>query len=536
MAKLTIQNKPTHLIKQYREAGHFNDDTLYQLLADRAADMPDKPALVTDTGQQLTYAEWNDRVLRLAGALRAMGVEKGDIVGVQLPNIPEFFISFLAISSLGAVMQTMHMPYRAAELRFLLTHSGAKCFIGTSGTVEYSPVKEAVQLQNETETLTHIITVGSTVDGTEPFDELLLLTHEPATNLPSLVGDDAFILLYTSGTTGNPKGVPIKYNWFMNNARIAVDDWQFVADDVVLSAASYTHLYGLWTIILTLYVGATNALMKPFTPPGLVEAINTLKPTGLFAVPAHIAALINTGLWDTLDTSTIRFICQAGIIVPTHIAQAIDDKLENGCVIQMFGMSELQAGSYTRITDPAHIRVSTSGTPPAGMELKIVDDQGQELSPNEEGRLLFRGNAVFTGYLNNEAATKEIFDDDAWFETGDTATLTESGHLKITGRIKDIINRGGIKYHPKEVEDLVIQMAGVLNAAVVPYPDDVLGERACIFIEKAADTPLALSDITDALKKARIAKFKWPERLEFVDAMPLTPTRKIIRGELARLL
>jgi len=530
---LSIKSKPENLVRQYRAAGHWNDDTLYQLLAARAAEVPDKPAIMFETGQ-LSYAEWHDRVLRFAGALRELGVEKGDVVAVQLPNSPEFLNAFLACTALGAVMQTMHMPYRDAELRFLLAHSEAKCFIGLADNQDQSSVGEAVRLQSEIDTLTHVIAVGDSVEGALGFASLA--QHERVGDLPTLNGDDAFILIYTSGTTGNPKGVPIKYAWFMNNARIAVDDWEFVHDDVILSVAPYTHLYGLWTIIMALYVGGTNALMPLFTPPGLIEAVDRFKPTGMFAVPAHIAALINLGLWDKLDAAGLRFIVQAGIIVPTHIAGAIEDKLENGCVIQLFGMSELQAGSYTQPSFSREVRIGTSGRPPDGMELKIADSDGEALPPGEEGRLLFRGIAVFTGYLNNEAATLEALDDEGWFESGDTAKLNDEGYLIITGRIKDLINRGGIKYHPKEVEDLVVRMDGVVNAAVIPYPDEVLGERACIFIEAADGATITLETISAGLDKAGIAKFKLPERLEFVDAMPLTPTRKIIRGELKDLL
>ena len=170
------------------------------------------------------------------------------------------------------------------------------------------------------------------------------------------------------------------------------------------------------------------------------------------------------------------------------------------------------------------------------MELKIVDDDGHDVPAGAEGQLLLRGIAVFTGYLNNAAATRLAFTHDGWFITGDTARLTPGGHLKITGRFKDIINRGGIKYHPMEVEDVVSQRDGVEMCAVIAYPDAVLGERACIFIQKRADAHITLEDITAALATAGLAKYKWPERLEFVDEIPLTPTRKIIRSELAKLL
>ena len=170
------------------------------------------------------------------------------------------------------------------------------------------------------------------------------------------------------------------------------------------------------------------------------------------------------------------------------------------------------------------------------MELRIVDDDNHERPPGEEGHLQFRGIAVFTGYLDNPGATREAFTDDGWFRTGDTALLTVQGRLRITGRAKELVNRGGVKYHPADVEDIVNQLPAVQSSAVVSYPDEVLGERACVFIELAPGASVTLGEVTAALERAGLAKFKWPERLELVDAMPLTPTRKVIRGRRQALL
>jgi len=513
----------------YRTLGYSNDDTLFALLEVCAQHWPDKPAIVWGE-QSMTFAQWHDRSLRLASALRRLGVEKTDRVAVQLPNTPQFLIAFLAIAACGAVTQTIHMPYREAELRPLLSHSGAKCVICVADHNGYSPAVECVKLCAELPDLAHAISVGKKPPGALAFEELV--AAEPAQHLPPLDGGDQFLLLYTSGTTGNPKGVPVRYYQFMSNARIAVQDWGLRHEDVILSAAPFTHLYGLWTIILTLYQGATNALLAVFTPPALIETIGALRPNGIFAVPAHIAALLQLGLWDSLDPSGIRFICQAGSIVPQRIAEAIDDKLAEGTVLQLFGMSELQAGAYTRPGDSRATRVGTSGACPDGMELQVVDDDDAPVAQGEEGHLLIRGIAVFSGYWNNETATAEAFTENGWFRTGDTARLDAEGKLIITGRSKEVINRGGIKYHPAEVEQVVDRLPEVTASAIVPYSDEVLGERACIFVEPVPGAQVTLNDIANALQDAGLAKFKWPERLELVDAMPLTPTRKIIRGRL----
>jgi cyclohexanecarboxylate-CoA ligase len=189
-------------------------------------------------------------------------------------------------------------------------------------------------------------------------------------------------------------------------------------------------------------------------------------------------------------------------------------------------MTELQAGSFSRPRDPADVRHGSAGAATPGTELRVVDE-----------RLQVRGLSLFKEYLKNPAATREAFTPDGWFETGDTAELSGGGHLRFTGRVKEIINRGGVKYSPLDVEAIIDRMPGVARSAIVPYPDAVLGERACVFVQPAPGAPAAtLEAIMRELDRAGVAKFKWPERLERVEAMPLTPTQKVMRGRLRELL
>src|SRR4051812_8562113 len=197
-----------------------------------------------------------------------------------------------------------------------------------------------------------------------------------------------------------------------------------------------------------------------------------------------------------------------------------------GKTIQLWGMTELQAGSFSRPRDPADIRHGTAGAATPGTELRVVDE-----------RLQVRGVSLFSGYFRNETATAEAFTPDGWFETGDTAQLSAGGHLRFTGRVKEIINRGGVKYSPLDIEAIIDRMPGVARAAIVPYPDVVLGERACVFVQPAPGAPPAtLEAIMRELDRAGVAKFKWPERVERIDVMPLTPTQKVMRGRLRELL
>jgi non-ribosomal peptide synthetase component E (peptide arylation enzyme) len=250
--------------------------------------------------------------------------------------------------------------------------------------------------------------------------------------------------------------------------------------------------------------------------------------------------MLDAGLLDKGDLSSVKFVCLSGSAVPPALAAEVEAKLQAqgaGKTIQLWGMSELQAGSYCRPRDPAEVRHRSAGAASPGTELRVVDDADAALPAGREGRLQVRGASVFAGYLDNPKATAQAFTRDGWFETGDTAMLAPGGYLQLTGRVKEIINRGGVKYSPVDIEAILERLPGVACAAVVPYPDAVLGEKACVFIQPAPGAaPLALANLTRALDAAGIAKFKWPERMQTIAAMPRTPTQKIMRGRLKELL
>jgi acyl-CoA synthetase (AMP-forming)/AMP-acid ligase II len=449
------------------------------------------------------------------------------VVAVQLPNIPEFLAAYAALCALGAVMQTTHMPYQRAELKALLGHSRATAFIGLERFKEGQPVAQVRGLMGELPALKQVFAVG---------DLPSAALDAPAACSP----DDRFLLLYTSGTTDNPKGVPLAYRGFLENARASVPEFEVGPEDVLLSAAPLTHLYGLFVYHLALQSGAAMSLLPAFTPPDLSATIAGHRATGVFAGPAHFKPMLDAGLLDKGDLASVKFVCLSGSAVPPALAAEVEAKLQaqgKGRTLQLWGMSELQAGAYCRPRDSAEVRHGSAGAASPGTELRVVDDADQPLPAGREGRLQVRGASVFAGYLDNPSATAEAFARDGWFDTGDTALLTSAGHLQLTGRVKEIINRGGVKYSPIDVEAVLDRVPGVARSAVVPWPDAVLGERACVFIQPApgAAAP-SLADLTGALAAAGIARFKWPERLETIAAMPITPTQKIMRGRLRGLL
>ena len=508
----------------------MKEQTLWSLVERRAADAPQAAALLSG-GLRVSNAEFRERAARVAGGLRSLGIGRGDVVAVQLPNIPEYLATYAAACALGAVMQTIHMPYRRAELKALLGHGRAKAFVCLSKFKDEQPAAEARSLMNVLPSLQHVLALGedsfSSVSNSKILEKIQVTT-----------ADDRFLLLYTSGTTDNPKGVPLAYKGFLANARASVAELEVGASDVLLSAAPLTHLYGLFVYHLALQAGAAMSLLPAFTPPDLAATIEKHRATGVFAGPAHFKPMLDAGLLDRHDLSSVKFVCLSGSAVPPALAAAVEAKLAGrGKTIQLWGMSELQAGSYSRPRDPAEVRHASAGAASPGTELRVVDDAGTVLPANTEGRLQVRGVSVFEGYLDNAAATAQAFTGDGWFETGDVARLTEGGHLQLTGRVKEIINRGGVKYSPIDIEAVLDRVAGVARSAVVPYPDAALGEKACVFVQPAPGAaPPVLDLLTRALDAAGIAKFKWPERMETIDVMPLTPTQKIMRGRLKELL
>ena len=486
--------------------------TLWQLVERRARDAADGTAVFFESSH-LTNRAFRDRALRLAGGLAGLGVGRGDVVAVQLPNIPEYLLSYAAVCALGGMLQPVHMPYRRAELTTLLGHSGAKVFIGLSRLKDERPAG-----------LKNAVCLGEPVEGSVSF--AALAASDPARPHEGSP-DERFLLLYTSGTTDDPKGVPHAQRGFLANAQVSLPELEVTKDEIILSAAPLTHLYGLFAYHLSLCSGAAMSLLPAFTPEGLAVQIQNHKASCVFAGPAHFKPLLDTGLLEKHDFSSMRFACLSGSPVPPELAAAVEAKLKGkGRTIQLWGMTELQAGSFSRPGDPADVRHGTAGAATPGTELRVVDE-----------RLQVRGQSLFKEYLNNPAATREAFTRDGWFETGDTAELSAGGHLRFTGRVKEIINRGGVKYSPVDVEALIDRMPGVARSAIVPYPDALLGERACVFVQNAAGAPrLTLEAITRELDRAGVAKFKWPERLELIDAMPLTPTQKVMRGRLRERL
>ena len=513
-------------VRSYVEQGWWRSDTLSGWLRRNARERPDGAALVDERGT-VPFAELAAKVAAMAAGLHHAGIRPGDVVAVQLPNVREHVEILLAVSALGAVTTTLYMTFRGAELEAQLRHSRARMLVAPERIGDFSPATWLSGHRSELPSLAAAVIVGAEVPGTIPFERL-------AAGAPPLPRDwreptaaDPFLLLYTSGTTSSPKGVPLNCHQMLTNARVGIAEHDIRAGDVVLSAAPFGHLYALYSVEMALAAGAAIALLPAFSPPALADAIERLRPTHLFAGPAHLAVCLGAGLVERMDLASLRLVVLSGAAVPPDLVHAVAPHLPNGRICQLWGMTELQAGLYTGIGDGA---ARSAGRPSPGTQVRIADESGRERPRGEEGEIQARGPSVFAGYFENPEATAQAFTPDGWFRTGDVARMDATGNVTLSGRLKDVINRGGVKYNPQEVELLIESLPAVQQCAIAPVPDERLGERGCCYLVLRPGETVTLDGICAFLLAKGLAKFKLPERLEVLDEMPLTATRKVIKA------
>jgi len=522
-------------IERFTSAGLWNDDTLPDYLAGWAERTPDKVAIQAGD-RTITYREFHDTARRFANSLLDLGLQKQDVVAIQMPNEPEYLIAFMGTAMMGGILATMHMPYRGGEMEPLLEHGEAKAVICTAPLPNHDAPATMLALKERVASLEHVLVASD-----EPPSGALSLTRmfaegsdAPIADPPSV--EDFCSLCFTSGTSAAPKGVMRSYQSFAANARVFSPVIELTADDVVMVAPPFTHVFGLCCANLTLFSGATNLLMPLFTPETYADCLVAGRPTVVFSAPAHLAATTKAGLVDGVDLSSIRDVIVAGSVCPPDVAAEFEKRLPAGRVGQLFGMTEVILVMQTPLDALPAVRHGSTGRCTVGIEARVAGPDGDILGVDEEGELQISGYTVMAGYLKNDTANADAFTTDGWYRTGDLATINADGDVVITGRVKDLINRGGIKINPTDLENAVMAHKAVIQAAIVPMVDDVMGEKACLFVTLTPGASLSFDEMTGYLAGQGFAKMKWPERLEVIDEMPITPTRKIIKGELVARL
>ena len=513
--------------------GWWPDVTLTDLLRQRARATPTAPALLTGD-RTLTFADLERESGRVAAGLAALGVGRGDVVSCQLANVPEVLVLHHAVARRRAIFNPIHLPYRAAEVGPILAFARSRVMVVGPTLRGFDFVDMVRTLQPSLPALRALVVVDRPRKGVITWEDLRRADTGPVPETPH--PDDPFLLLFTSGTTASPKATLHTHNMRLGNARANAREWRLTPDDRVLSLARFSHMWGLMVYWMALDAGAPHVLLETIAPAAVVEATRRARATVAVGAPAHVADLLAAPEFDPAALETLRLFALSGSVCPPALARRLRE-VAGVTPLMLWGMTETGGGCFTRPDDPPEVIESTIGSAAPGCELAILDDGGKPLAPGCEGELVIRSPFVFEGYLDNPAATAESFTPDGWFKTGDIATMDAGGLVRIHGRSKEQMNRGGIKFHPADVEDVLVRHPAVRQVALVGMPDARLGERNCCFVvlRPGAAAP-ALEDLTALLDQAGVAKFKWPERLEIAESLPVTPTGKVQRAVLrARL-
>ena len=523
--------------RECTEAGLWRNESLETYLDRWATARPDKAAVVDGQGRY-TWASLARAVERVAYGLRALGLEAGGVISCQLPNWNEFVLVFLAASRLGAVVNPIPPTYRASELRFMLglLESQALVVPSTFRGFDYLPM--AAQIRHELPRLERVFVArGRAPAGMEGFSVLTDTAWETKAGRRPLPGSDpntVHEVVFTSGTTGEPKGVMHTPNTTLATIYTLIERLAFTDQDVLLMASTLGHQTGyLYGYCLNLLLGATAVWMDVWNVADAARLIEGERVTFTMGATPFLRDL--TYAETPRDLGSLRVFISAGAPIPRQLVKDARDRLQ--CVISAgWGMTENGLVTCNGLDDPEEKVFATDGLPLPGMELRVVDDDGGRVTSGGEGDLLVRGPAQFAGYFKRPEFTADGHTADGWFKTGDRATLDGDGYVSITGRTKDVIIRGGENIPVVEVENLLYTHPKIAGVAIVAMDDPRLVERACAVVIPHDGYSLTLPEITAFLEGQQLARHKFPERLEIVAEFPMTPSGKIQKYRLRQLI
>lgn len=500
--------------------------TLPSAFARWVRDTPDRVALV-DGDQRITFRELDQRSDRLATALVARGIERGDVIACQLPNVWEYACLLLAAAKIGAIISPQHIISRASEIEYCLGFGEAKAFFYIPSYADFDYRAMFGSVRDRLPSLRLVVTArGAAAAGETEFEALLARPAAIDLEKRRPKPEDPFVLSFTSGTSGKPKGVLHTHDGPVSNAVATGDLLRVGPDEVILCASSFSFAYGTFTIMVAFARGATQVLLDSFAPGPFFDLVERERVSFVFGVPAIALALVNHPRAASIDFSALSKFMISGATHPPPLIYRMRDLF--GCTpITLWGMTETYRGTVTRLDDPMETIATTVGGCRPGWEMVALDDAGRILPPGEPGELCVRGSMLFREYLKSPEVMAESFTSDGWFKTGDLAAVDERGYVRITGRIKDLIRRGGVSISPREIEDIFYAHPKVRDCALVAMPDDRLGERPCLFAVLQPGADLSLDELRQFLDAKGIAKYKWPERLEFIDELPLNAARKV---------
>jgi cyclohexanecarboxylate-CoA ligase len=535
--------------ERYRRLGWWRDVTGLDELLAAVRRHPDKAAVVSyRKGRALpstiTYGQLGALVDRFAGALRSIGVRPGDVVTIQLPNSWEFPALVFGAMRAGAIPNPVPPIYREHELSFMLRHARSKVYVVPAAFGRYSLRDMAVSLKPGLPDLEHIVVIDGDPDDGEVlgFEEFFARPlHELEPGLADELDrvrpgpDDPAFLMFTSGTTGTPKAALHTHNTAWSAGRPLPEAIELTEDDVCFMASTVGHLTGFfWGTYLPLAMGQKVVYQDAWDAQQLIDIVGFENITWTLSATPFAMDMVAAQKLAPRTLSSLRVFVCGGAPIPPHAAIAMQEHLGVD-LVSLWGMTEIGICSIHRLGAPLEILASSDGMPVGHMELRIVDEDLRLVPDGQVGRLQARGPSIIVGYRDQPQLTRDAETPDGWFETGDLGLRTPEGGIRITGRSKDIIVRGGQNVPVVEVENLLVQHDRISAVAVVGYPDERLGERGCAVIVPEGDAP-ALDELKEYLEQAGVARQFWPERLEIIDTMPRTPSGKIKKYMLRRMV
>ncbi|MCV4666816.1 medium-chain fatty-acid--CoA ligase [Escherichia coli] len=512
----------------YRQQGLWGDASLADYWQQTARAMPDKIAVVDNHGASYTYSALDHAASCLANWMLAKGIESGDRIAFQLPGWCEFTVIYLACLKIGAVSVPLLPSWREAELVWVLNKCQAKMFFAPTLFKQTRPVDLILPLQNQLPQLQQIVGVDKLAPATSALSlSQIIADNTPLTTAITVHGDELAAVLFTSGTEGLPKGVMLTHNNILASERAYCARLNLTWQDVFMMPAPLGHATGfLHGVTAPFLIGARSVLLDIFTPDACLALLEQQRCTCMLGATPFVYDLLNVLEKQPADLSALRFFLCGGTTIPKKVArecQQLGIKL-----LSVYGSTESSPHAVVNLDDPLSRFMHTDGYAAAGVEIKVVDDARKTLPPGCEGEEASRGPNVFMGYFDEPELTARALDEEGWYYSGDLCRMDEAGYIKITGRKKDIIVRGGENISSREVEDILLQHPIIHDACVVAMPDERLGERSCAYVVlKAPHHSLSLEEVVAFFSRKRVAKYKYPEHIVVIEKLPRTASGKI---------
>jgi acyl-CoA synthetase (AMP-forming)/AMP-acid ligase II len=535
MAFATVHDRYTRAeIARYYDQGLWTGDTLFSLLEQQAALRGDK-VFGTDSTSALTFTEIRDRALALAVGLRRRGIGPGDRVAVQIPSWTEFFVIAAAVSRIGAVLVPIMPIYRREEVGFIVETAGVTAAF-TAGTYRgFAHGELFADLARHSTSLRTVVVLrgeGEPPSGTISYDDLpvVLDAADAAAEIGPGVGpDEPFVVVFSSGTTSRPKGCLHTFNTMACGARLLGEGWGYTDADVQFGPSPVTHTTGLVTsFIMPLIYGAASHLMEQWEPKEGLERIAKFRCTSCVSATTFLQMLLDVYDPDVHDASSMRFWTAAGAPIPGSFVEAARRTLPDMTVLSLYGRTENITTTMCTIEDDPDRSSTSDGKALPLQEVAIVDENGVEVPRGEEGDIAYRGAMNCLEYIGQPEETSANYTADGFHRSGDLGRMDQDGYVRVTGRLKDIVIRGGMNISVRQVEDQLTAHPAVGAVALVGMPDPQMGERVCCYlVPKAGHPEVTLDELRTYLLDGGLAIQKVPERLEIVDSLPTTATGKI---------